>query len=222
MRKQSVRRTPTNSAGNTLVALLLLLAVGSLVGCQGVSAGGGSTSPVGSLSLGNTGLSFGNVTPGGSKTLSVTATNSGSTSVTISSASISTKYFSLSAPTLPAILAAGQSANLSVTFAPPATGTFSATATIVSNASDAATSLSLSGTGATSGQLSPSQASEAFGTVTVGSTQTMAETVTNTGSLSVTISQVGISGTGFTLSGITAPATRRAGQSLRRRVPCPP
>jgi len=195
--------------------VLLLLAVGSLVGCQGVSAGGsGSTNPIGSLSLGNASLNFGNVTPGNSKTLTVIATNSGGASVTINSATISTKYFSLTAPSLPATLAAGQSANLSVTFAPTATGSFSAMATIASNASDAVTNLSLSGTGATNGQLSPSQANEAFGTVTVGSTQTLAETITNTGSLIVTISQVGISGTGFSLSGITAPVTLGAGQSV--------
>ena len=195
--------------------MLLLFAVGSLVGCQGVSSGGGSSNPVGSLSLGNASLSFGNVTPGSSKTLTVSATNPGNASVTISSATISTKYFSLTSPTLPTTLAAGQSANLSVTFAPTATGAFSATATITSNASDAVTNLSLLGTGAaTVGQLSASQTSEDFGTVTVGSTQTMSETVTNTGGSSVTISQVGTGGTGFSVSGITSPVTLGAGQSV--------
>ncbi len=213
MRKQ-VRIAPRNLLGNALAATLLLFAVGSLVGCQGVSSGGNSTSPIGSLSLGSASLSFGNVTPGSSKTLSVTATNSGSASVTISSATISTKYFSLTSPGLPTTLPAGQSANLSVQFAPASAGSFSATATITSNASDTLTTLVLSGTGTANGQLAPSQASEDFGTVTVGNTQTLAETVTNTGGLSVTISQVGISGTGFSLSGITAPVTLGAGQSM--------
>ena len=213
MRKQ-VRITPRNLLGNALAATLLLFAVGSLVGCQGVSSGGNSTSPIGSLSLGSASLSFGNVTPGSSKTLTVTATNSGSASVTISSATISTKYFSLTSPSLPSTLPAGQSANLSVQFAPATAGSFSATATITSTASDTSTTLVLSGTGTANGQLAPSQASENFGTVTVGSTQTLAETITNTGGLSVTISQVGISGTGFSLSGITAPVTLGAGQSV--------
>lgn len=87
-------------------------------------------------------------------------------------------------------------------------------ATIASNASDAVTSLSLSGTGGTGGLLSPSQASEPFGTVTVGSNQTLSETITNTGGSSVTISQVGTSGTGFSLGGVTAPVTLGAGQSV--------
>ena len=61
-------------------------------------------------------------------------------------------------------------------------------------------------------------ASEAFGNVTVGSNQTLSETVTNTGGVSVTISQVGMSGSGFSLSGITAPVTLTAGQSASFNV----
>jgi hypothetical protein len=49
--------------------------------------------------------------------------------------------------------------------------------------------------------------------VTVGSNQSLSETVTNTGGSSVTISQAAISGTGFSLSGITTPLTLPAGQS---------
>lgn len=63
------------------------------------------------------------------------------------------------------------------------------------------------------GSLSPIVASINFGTVKTGSTQALSETVTNSGASSVTISQITISGTGFTLSGFTAPATLAAGQS---------
>ena len=63
------------------------------------------------------------------------------------------------------------------------------------------------------GSLSPIVASISFGTVKTGSTQALSETVTNNGGSSVTISQVAITGTGFTLSGITAPVTLAAGQS---------
>ena len=52
-----------------------------------------------------------------------------------------------------------------------------------------------------------------FGTVTLGNKQTQSETVTNSGGASVTVSAIGISGTGFTLSGVTAPVTLTAGQS---------
>jgi hypothetical protein len=49
--------------------------------------------------------------------------------------------------------------------------------------------------------------------VTVGKNQSLSETITNNGGSSATISQVGISGTGFTLSGVTTPVTLAAGQS---------
>jgi hypothetical protein len=63
------------------------------------------------------------------------------------------------------------------------------------------------------GALGSNPTSLSFGSVTVGSKQSLSGTVTNTGGSSVTISQVGISGTGFSLSGITAPLTLTAGQS---------
>ena len=49
--------------------------------------------------------------------------------------------------------------------------------------------------------------------MTVGSKQVLSETVTNTGGSTLTVSQVGVSGTGFTVSGISTPATLTAGQS---------
>jgi hypothetical protein len=58
-----------------------------------------------------------------------------------------------------------------------------------------------------------SPTSLSFGSVTLGSNQSLSETVTNTGGSSVTISQVGISGSRFSLSGITAPVTLTPGQS---------
>ncbi len=74
------------------------------------------------------------------------------------------------------------------------------------------------GNSPTSGQLSPSPSSLAFGNVTVGDNESLSNTVTNTGSSSVTISQAAISGTGFTLSGISAPVTLVAGQSTTLTV----
>src|SRR5689334_5643730 len=58
------------------------------------------------------------------------------------------------------------------------------------------------GTARTPATLASNQASLAFGNVTVGTTQTLPAKITNSGSSSVTISQLGISGTGFALSGI--------------------
>src|ERR1700730_9909321 len=85
--------------------------------------------------------------------------------------------------------------------------------TITSNASNPTLTIPLSGTGVTLGALGTNPTSLSFGSVTVGSSQSLSETVTNTGGASVTISQIGISGTGVSLSGITTPVTLAAGQS---------
>src|SRR3984957_18824480 len=63
------------------------------------------------------------------------------------------------------------------------------------------------------GALGANPTSLNFGTVQTGTNQVQSETVTNTGGSSVTISKVDISGTGFSLSGISTPATLTAGQS---------
>ena len=195
---------------------MLLLGLSFLAGCQGLSAGSSpkDTQPqVGTLSLANASLDFGSVVAGASKTLTVTATNSGSAAVTVDSATVSTANFSVTAPSFPTTIAAGQSATLSLAFTPNAVGSFTATVTIASNASDSAATISLSGLGIAAGQLASSPSTDAFGSVTVGNQQSISETVTNTGGTSVTISQAAISGRGFSLSGITTPVTVTAGQS---------
>jgi hypothetical protein len=210
------RRRPSSTATThtlrkAVEGILLALAIVWIAGCQGVSAG----PPVqqGSLSLGSSGLNFGSVAPGVSKTLTVSATNSGNATVSISSAAISSKYFALTSPSLPAALAAGQSVSLTFSFSPNAAGTFDASATIASNASSAVPNLTLTGTGVADGQLAPSAASESFGSVLVGSSRSLTEVITNTGGSTVTVSQVKIGGAGFSLTGMSAPVSLGAGQS---------
>jgi hypothetical protein len=62
------------------------------------------------------------------------------------------------------------------------------------------------------GQLSSTSTSLGFGGVTLGSNKSLSETVTNSGTSSITISQVAISGSGFSVSGINAPMTVAPGQ----------
>ena len=218
MRETAARAICSKHLWKVASALLFLAGLTFLTGCQGFSTVKAATQPTqsqaGTLSLNSASLDFGSVTAGTSKTLTLTATNTGTASITVSSASISSQYFSLSAPTLPAAILAGQSLPITLIFTPNATGSFSATGSVTSNATNTPATFSLTGTGvAASGQLALSSANENFGSVTVGSIQSLSETITNTGGASVTISQVGISGTGFTLSGITAPMTLTAGQS---------
>jgi Abnormal spindle-like microcephaly-assoc'd, ASPM-SPD-2-Hydin len=200
-------------------ALLLFSLIALLVACQGVSAGPSiETSPQGgsTLSLANGTLNFGNVAVGSTATLSIVATNSGPASVTVSSVSISSQLFQLVAPSLPVTVAAGQSSTVTVTFSPTTVGTFNATASIASNAANATSTLSLTGTGVTDaqpGQLSVSPATLDVGSVAVGSSGTASGSLTAAGSI-VTIAAATSSNPAFTISGLSLPATIPVGANV--------
>ena len=150
---------------------LIFLGLATMVGCQGFSAAKPATTQpaqVGGLVLSGASLDFGSVTAGTSKTLTLTASNTSAAPLSIASVSISSKYFTLSSPSLPAVVVAGQNSTISIVFTPNAAGAFSATASIASSGSGSAATVSLSGTGASNGQLVLNQSSESFGNVTVG------------------------------------------------------
>ena len=167
----------------------------------------------GTLGSSPSSLDFGSVTVGSNQSLTETVTNTGGSSVTITQAAISGTGFSISGVSTPITLAAGQSTALTIRFTPASAVAGSGTLTVSSTASNPTLTVALSGNGIAAGALGSIPSSLNFGTVTVGSNQSLSGTVTNTGGTSVTISQVAISGTGFTLSGITAPVTLAAGQS---------
>ncbi|MFZ0948201.1 MAG: choice-of-anchor D domain-containing protein [Candidatus Sulfotelmatobacter sp.] len=167
----------------------------------------------GQLALNPTSQSFGSVTVGSQSNQIVTLTNNSASTVNISQASVSGSGFKLNGVTAPIALNASQSTTFTVTFAPQSTAPASGSVTITSDAPNSTLSMPLSGTGVALGALGSSPTSLAFGSVRVGNNQALAETVSNTGGSSLTLSQVGISGTGFTLSGITTPVTLTPGQS---------
>jgi hypothetical protein len=105
----------------------------------------GAGTSQGQLTVTPTSANFGTVTLGSTSSQSGSVTASGS-SVTITSGSISSTEFLLTGITFPLTLNAGQSAPLTLTFAPQSTGTASATLHFVSNASNSPTA-TLNGTG---------------------------------------------------------------------------
>jgi hypothetical protein len=207
----------THAVNGKRSIVLVLLCLATMVGCQGFSTGKSESqtqqTQSGTLSLNGASLDFGSVTVGTTKTVTLTASNTGTASVTVSSASFSTQYFSLSAPSLPTAILAGQSTPLTVVFSPNAPGAFNATVSITSNASNSSATVSLTGTGVASGLLADSPTSEAFGSVTVGTKSNETISLTNNTGSAVNISQAAVSGTGFTLSGIATPLALSAGQS---------
>jgi len=157
-------------------------------------------------------LSFGDVAVGSNHSQTITLSNTGTESVTISQASVSGPGFGLNGLTLPLTLAAGQSTSANVTLSPATTGSASGTLSITSNASGSPLAVSLSGTGATY-QLAVSPSSLNFGDVAVASSSTQTITLTNTGTASLSVSQINFSGAGFSFKGVTVPMTLTAGQS---------
>jgi hypothetical protein len=101
------------------------------------------------LSANPSALAFGNVLPGSSSKKSVTLTNTGNSSISLSKLTSAGSYFSVSGLALPVTLAAGQSSGFTVTFAPAITGTFNGSVAVTSTAANSPT-IPLSGTGATS------------------------------------------------------------------------
>src|SRR5207245_4222018 len=83
------------------------------------------------------------------------------------------------------------------------------------DAPNSPSTIALSGTGVTSTfLLTASPTSLSFGNVTVGSNSApQTVTLTNSGNSSVSISQINVSGSGFSASGLTAPLTLAAGQT---------
>jgi len=146
--------------------------------------------------------------------LTETLTNTGSTSLNITQATATGASFTVSGPSLPVTLAAGQSANFSVVFTPSASGSVTGSLTITSNASNPTLSVPLSGTGVTPGLLTAATSPLSFGSVQVGNSQTLSETLTNTGGTSVSITQATVTGAGYSVSGLSLPLTLIPGQSF--------
>ena len=172
----------------------------------------------GQLSVKPSPVSFGSVPLGTSLSKSASLSNTGNSSLTISQATVSGTGFSFSGLSVPLTLAPGHSVNITATFAPKssgnATGSLSLAYSIQKNRLRT-TTISLSGTGATTpAQLVANPASLNFASVQVGSKQTKFEVLTNSGGSGLTISQATVTGSGFSITGLSLPITLNAGASV--------
>ncbi len=157
-------------------------------------------------------IGFGNIQIGSSQTQYETLTNSGSSTVTISGATVTGAGFELSGLSLPLNLSKGQSITFSVGFAPKTGGSVGGAIAVVSNASNPNLGITLTGTGVSAGKLTASASTLNFGSVAVGTSKSVTATVTATGS-SVIISSATSTSAEFSLAGLTLPKTIAAGQS---------
>src|SRR5579863_5704912 len=184
-------------------AIVAILALATMVGCQGFSSSkpntqGAPQNPLpGLLSAAPASVSFGNVQVGTSQTLTNTLSNTGGATITLTQAAVTGAGFSTTGLNLPSTLAAGQSAAFSVVFAPQATGSVSGNLALTNDGSDTPLNIVLSGTGVATGSVAEAPTSFSFGSVQTGASQTQTETLKNTGGENVTLSQASVTGAGF-------------------------
>lgn len=186
-----------------------------MAGCQLANSNSNPAPSPGALAVSVASLTFSNVQVGSNLKQTVTVTNTGGSSVSVSQVTISGTGFSLSGLTLPFSLAAGASSSFSVVFTPTAAGNSSGMVSFTSTASGAAPSVSLTGTAvaaSTPGTLGANPTSVNFGNVQVGQNSSQTITITNTGGQTVNVTQAAASGTGFSLSGLTLPFSLTGGQ----------
>src|SRR5271170_573311 len=200
------------------IAIPALLALATMLGCQGLSTSRSSIQStqntlLGTLTAGTASVSFGNVQVGTSQSQSGTLTNTGVTNLTISQSVVTGPGFSTTGLSLPLTLIPGQTAPFSVVFAPQSAGSASGTLALTNNGSSSTLSVALSGTAVASGSLSATPTSFSFGSLQVGTNQTQTETLKNVGGGSLTISQATVNGAGFSYTGLTLPMTLAANQS---------
>src|SRR5580698_7733966 len=162
-------------------------------------------------------LRFGQVAVGQMETQLAVITNPGTSSMTISSTSISGSEFSLSGLKLPAVVPAGESVSVNVSFTPTQTGWTGQHVTFTTKSSGNV-ELPVAGAGVNSEAMTAQPSSLSFGQVTVGSSSTQSVTVENDEIKSETLTAFQIAGSGFTVSGPSLPLTLASGKSVTLKV----
>jgi Transmembrane protein 131-like N-terminal/Abnormal spindle-like microcephaly-assoc'd, ASPM-SPD-2-Hydin len=157
-------------------------------------------------------VNFGNVSEGDPSTQTLKLTDEGAESVVITSVSASGKGFSVSGVTTPQTLTPKQSIALTAKFDPSSAGAETGKISVVAHGG--AVEIGLSGVGiAPNAQLVPSTTAVTFGNVTVGKTVTQQVTLKSTGNSDADISNITVSGSGYSLSGISPPMKLDPSQS---------
>lgn len=201
----------------------MLVAAVALCGCAGV-VGSPTQSPntnpgAAALSVSPTTVAFSNVGVGTTAKQTVTISNSGSASENVTAITPTGTGFGISGITLPYALQAGASTTFTAEFTPTASGnaTGSISISATSGNSDPTVTVPLSGTG-TEARISLNPSSVGFGTVTVGQTNSQPVIVSNGGNEALTVSSYSVTGTGFSVTGLTTPFTVQPGQSASFNV----
>jgi len=164
------------------------------------------------LSFNPAALNFGTMSVGSSRTAAMVIANLGKSSLIVSSETMNVPGFTVTGFSKAVFLGPSKSFTVYVTFAPKTAGAVAGTVSYEISLSKATPGFKISGTGVQSLEpLFVSPASVTFGSVSEGVTDSQSLQLKNPNSSSVSISNDTISGTGFKLTGLTAPLTLAAG-----------
>jgi ASPM-SPD-2-Hydin domain-containing protein len=204
--EMSVSFTPTRTgwAGGTIK--FISDAANTILPLQ--VSGAGVTSEI--VTASPSAVTFGSSALGTVSTKPIVLTNARPWKVTLSALQTTGAGFSVSGPTFPITLDAGQSVTLNVDFSPSSAGPTAGRLFIFGPG----LAIPLNGIGAAPGQLIANPASLSFGSVPSGSSATLMDSFTNTGGANVTISQATVAGTGFSVSGLSFPLVLFPGASV--------
>jgi hypothetical protein len=212
-------RSPARFVHTLMCAVSLSLISMWVAGCAGYATKSATSSSVPSLSLSATTFNFQAVVIGQTVTQSLNISNTGSAPLTISALSISNKEFSISGPSLPRTIVAGNSAAYTVAFSPTVAGSASAALSVTSNAASGPNSVSLAGSGETAfANLVVTPASINFGNLALTKTSTQNVTLQNTGDISLTLQGVTVAGAGFGYSDLSPGFSLSPNQTITFQV----
>lgn len=183
----------------------------------------GSAASASSVTASPTSINFGSVNVGSSAQQQIKITNSTGFGVTITSVTVSGNYFAISGITAPLSLNSGVSHTLTVSFGPKAAGSQSGKIVVQGRGFTTTLDVTLSANGVASGSgtgpsVSVVPTSANLGNVPVGSSNSQTFTVTNHGTAAVSVSSETVSGTGFSMTGLTDGAQISAGKSAAFNV----
>ena len=164
------------------------------------------------LAISPANFNFGSVQVGSTGSATITLTNSGNESVSINQASAAGTGFSAIGLAPGATIAAGQSTTFTAQFTPTTPGSASGSISVASNAPNSPLTVALSGSGSQA-QISAIPNTAGFGNVSTGTSNSQTISLTNNGTASLVISHATVTGTGFSITGLSAPLTIPTGSN---------
>lgn len=219
-------RRPFHAAGHSrtsigffalLIATLALLSISGCVGLTGAGSttGKSSSGASGALALSTTSLNFGNVVAGSVSPQTLTVSNTGTTTVTIMQATVTGSAFSIVGGMASVAIAPGQNHAFQIEFSPKVAGPATGGISITSDASNAAATISLSGTGTPAFSIVTQPENQS---VIVGHAATFTVTATGTGTITYQWKKNGVAVAGATQASYSTPAATTADNGAKYTV----